>query len=625
VCGIAGFDRVRDAEGAGRSLQAALANRGPDGAWSRSVGRYCLVQTRLAVIDLSPRVTYPMCNESRDLWLLFNGEIYGYPDVRDELETRGHCFSTDCDAEVVVHAYEEWGIDAFARLNGMFALALVDERRDEIVLTRDSYGIKPLVRTTGAKFAFASDALALVGSGLSDGAIDQAALSAYVDLHYLPPPLTGLADVQAVMPGEAVIRNGDGTERSVHWGQSTFTGSDSRSAGVALHELDEALGQAVRDQLVADVDVGIFLSSGIDSALLLSYAVSAGVKTVAFTVGFAGFGDYDEARRASEIALRCGVEHHVEQFDLGFIQALQQVSEACDVPLADASAVATLLLAHMARSTVTVALSGTGGDELFAGYYRHRAHRARSLAARLPEPARGAMGRLPASRAASRGSSLRLATSYLARLANAPSDDPASQYIELVGGATSNGADLALLFAVDRDKARREAMSRHWLTPGLAASPLDAVQEFDVRTYLPGDLLVKEDRATMRHSVEARVPFLDKAVVALARRIPPRQRASLLVGKRPLRRLARRRLGAAGLTWQKRGFAVPLAQLFREQWKREARDWFGSLESQLVDGGRVADALDSGTLDAGDAWALAVLGAWEDRVRTVGSRSRHAL
>ena len=222
MCGIAGYERGAHTEHTARCPQAALANRGPDGAWSQDVGRYCLVQTRLAVIDLDPRVRYPMSNESRDLSLLFNGEIYGYRAMRRELEGHGHRFRTACDAEVVVHAYEEWGIDAFARLNGMFALVLVDERANEVVLARDRYGIKPLVRTTGTEFAFASDALALVASGLSRGSVDEPALSAFVDLHYLPPPLTGLTDVRAVLPGEVVIRDGHGSERSIQWAQSTF-------------------------------------------------------------------------------------------------------------------------------------------------------------------------------------------------------------------------------------------------------------------------------------------------------------------------------------------------------------------------------------------------------------------
>ena len=285
------------------------------------------------------------------------------------------------------------------------------------------------------------------------------------------------------------------------------------------------------------------------------------------------------------------------------------------MPLADASAVPTLLLARMAGNAVTVALSGTGGDELFAGYYRHRAHRLRALAARVPGPVRRSLGRLPASRHRSRNTSRRLATSYLVRLATAEPRDPSAQYMALVAGATSGGADAVLRFVPDRARARRETAERYGFTSEPAGSMLDAIQEFDLRTYLPGDLLVKEDRATMHYSVEARVPLLDNAVVAVAQRVSPEQRATLLVGKRPLRRLAARRLGGTGVPFQKRGFAVPLTELFRGRWRSEAREWFGSIDSEVLDGRRVVEAQDSGALDAADVWAFAALAGWEQRVR----------
>jgi asparagine synthase (glutamine-hydrolysing) len=622
MCGIAGFVRPGAPDAVANSLEESLARRGPDGAWTARRGDVSLVQTRLAVIDLSPGVSYPMPNESEDVWLLFNGEIYGYEAVRQRLEGLGHRFRTACDAEVVVHAYEEWGAECFTHLNGMFAVAILDERSGDLLLARDRFGIKPLVHTTGDTFAFSSDALSLVESGLVDGAIDLEAVEEFLQFHYVPPPKTGLEGVVALEPGTALVRERGGQVTTVRWAPRMFEhGAISEGPPVGVADLDHALAQAVERQLVADVPVGVFLSSGIDSALLLSYAVSAGHRPLAFTVGFAGFGDYDETRRASEVASRLGVEHHVDQFDIGFADALDLVCRAFDTPLADASAIPTLLLARMARELVTVALSGTGGDELFAGYYRHRAHRIRPFASRLPKPARAALMAMAPSDAAPRRSSLQAARSYLARLASAGGGDFAEQYLDLLTREVSPAAQASLRFRTDAAAARSAPAKRHALGDDHAGRPLDAVQEFDLKTYLPGDVLLKEDRATMYSSLEARVPFLDDAVVDIAQRIPPSERASLFVGKKPLRRLASQRLGAAQLTWQKRGFAVPLSQLLRGNWTEEARSWFQSLESSLVDGRRVCDALGHPDVDPTEIWALAILGAWEQRLADARKRA----
>ena len=622
MCGIAGFVQHHGrVEQIARTLAESLGRRGPDGSWTMRRGDVSFVQTRLAVIDLSPDVVYPMANEDENVWLLFNGEIYDYGVLRRRLRGLGHRFRTACDAEVVVHAYEEWGTDCFRHLNGMFALAILDERTGELVLARDRYGVKPLVYTLGEPFAFSSDAISLIESGLAAGAIDMTAIEEFVHFHYVPPPSTGLAGLCSIEPGTALVRARGGERRTIHWATPTF-GGDPDEDGVpsGLAELDAAIGEAVERQLVADVDVGVFLSSGIDSALLLSYATGAGRRPVAFTIGFSGFGDYDEAARAAKLALRLGVDHHVEQFNIGFVDALELVSHAFDSPLADASAIPTVLLARMARRRVTVALSGTGGDELFAGYYRHRAHRLRPITSRVPEALGSALSHVTLSRGASRRSSLQAAASYAARLASAGGSDFMQQYSELVAGSLSPAARAALRFPVDVEDVRRRVARRHSFSDGSFKRAQDKIQDFDLETYLPGDVLFKEDRASMYSSVEARVPFLDQAVVDVARRIPPSDRASLIIGKKPLRQLASKRLGGGQLTWQKRGFAVPLDELLKGPWKHAAQEWFDSLNSSLVDGRRVRAQLDGPHYDAAEVWALATLGAWEGRLAEVRAK-----
>jgi asparagine synthase (glutamine-hydrolysing) len=617
VCGIAGFqiDGV-DARVASSALIEALEARGPDGSWSAVRGSIALVETRLAVIDLSDDVVYPMANENGDVHLVFNGEIYDHDVLRRDLEGRGHRFRTRCDAEVVLHGYEEWGVDVFPRLDGMFALAIVDERNGDVVLARDRLGIKPLVRSTGSPFAFASDAIALVRAGLSAGQIDLPALHGFAAFHYVPPPETGIVGLAQVRPGSAVRRRRDGTEDEIVWAKTPFA-EPAPGKGPTVEEAQNALLAAVRRQLVADVEVGIFLSGGLDSTLVLCAAVALGSRPQAFSVGFAGHGDYDEAASAARVASRLGVPHHVAQFRSSFVEAVSAVAQAYDTPFADPSAVAMIELAQLARAQVTVALSGTGGDDLFAGYYRHRAHHLRPLVGRVPPALLGLVARGASRQGGARRSRVRLAGSYLARLGEAGGRSDVEQYLSLVANQTSAGGLRAFRFRADPAETAGAIARRLGLEEPLLPSQLRAIQQFELRTYLPGDLLCKEDRATMAVGLEARVPLLDDELVGLAERTPENRMASVLQGKIVLRELA----GRFGVPIRslKRGFAVPIGAYFDGPWRSEAREWFSSLESDLVDGDAAVRLLDEPEAPASDLWALATLAGWEDRLKEARS------
>jgi asparagine synthase (glutamine-hydrolysing) len=613
MCGIAGFEvKGLDVPATSGALIRALTPRGPDASWSALRSGLALVETRLAVIDLSDDVVYPMPNERGDVHLVFNGEIYDHDVLRGELEARGHRFRTRCDAEVVVHGWEEWGVDVFARLNGMFALAILDERRGEIVLTRDRLGIKPLVRTTGKRFAFSSDAIALVEAGLSSGEVDLRALRSFVAFQYVVPPATGIADVVQVSPGTAVCRRSDGTEREILWAETPFSQASSNGA-TTIEEADEALHNAVRRQLVADVEVGVFLSGGVDSTLVLSAATALGAQPQAFSLGFAGHGDYDEAGTAAHIARRLGVPHHVTEFRSSFVNAVESIAQAYDTPFADASAAAMIELAAFARERVTVALSGTGGDDLFAGYYRHRAHRLRPLIARVPSRLLRSAERASSTQGEARRSRRRLLGSYAARIAAAADGSDVEQYLALVGNLTSSQGLEAVRFDVDPADTATEVARRFGFEEPLVPTPLAAIQRFELRTYLPGDLLCKEDRATMAVGLEARVPLLDNEFVDLAERTPEDRMMSLRRGKIILRELAKR-YGAptAGL---KRGFAVPLGTYFGGPWREEACEWFRSIDSELVDGKAAVRLLEKRPAPVTDLWMLATLAGWEDRLK----------
>jgi asparagine synthase (glutamine-hydrolysing) len=612
MCGIAGWEAQLGTSVPAEAALGAMRHRGPDGGWTRRHGSWELVQTRLAVIDLSPDVRYPMLSEDGEIALLFNGEIYNHRELQRELTGRGHTFATSCDAEVVLHGWEQWGAALFPRLNGMWAFALADRRTGKLVLARDRFGIKPLVRTVGGRFAFASDARTLVRCGLSLGSLNHEAIAAYAAFHYVPEPHTGVAGIEQIPPGHYLERDaGGGGERLSRWARPLFA-PDRRVDPVPVEEAEAVLLDAVSRQLVADVPVGVFLSGGTDSALMLSLAVEAGARPLAFTLGFAGHGGYDETQAAMHTARRFGVPHRVEALDLDLDSVLARHAAAYDTPFADSSAIATLPLAARARAEVTVALSGTGGDDLFAGYYRHRLPWFHASARRLPRPLLDRLARLDPARGAERSTRSSLARSYAIRLAESARQDLAEAYLTLLTSGTSARA-LAALPELDVRGAARRVAARNGLFTATRPD-LDALQRFELATYLPGDLLVKEDRATMAYSLEARVPLLDEVVARLADRAPGTQRASMRLGKRLLHDVARKR-GLLSRRAPKRGFAVPLGDLFAGKWNAPARAALCGAESDLVDGHVAAPLLDQPRVHGADVWMLLALATWERELR----------
>ena len=331
--------------------------------------------------------------------------------------------------------------------------------------------------------------MALVAAGLSRGERDLDAIDEYLAFHYIPPPLTGVTDVEALPPGTFIRRSADGAEQEGTWSQPRF----GEGGAVTALDLDDILGAAVARQLRADVPVGVFLSGGLDSSLLLSYAAAAGAKPHAFTLTFSGHGDYDESQTASRLAEHYAVPHDLVALDFDFSNAVDAVSRAYDVPIADPSAIATLKLAEHARQHVTVALTGTGGDDLFAGYYRHRAHLLHRYIKRLPL---GRIARLDPGRGRERRSRRALARSYLVRLAAGAAQNGWEQYLSVVGASTSVQALGAMRRQpLEMSAVRQRVLRRH--DPGSPVATLDAIQEFELATYLDGNLMVKEDRATM--------------------------------------------------------------------------------------------------------------------------------
>jgi asparagine synthase (glutamine-hydrolysing) len=457
-------------------------------------------------------------------------------------------------------------------------------------------------------------------AGLSAGRPDRGAVAEHLALQLVGAPLTGVEDLVDVAPGSWLRRGRDGREQSAMFASvDPDTPAPRREVDPSL--LDDALRLAVRRQLVADVPVGVLLSSGIDSSLVLSYAAELGALPAAFTVGFAGFGDYDERGGAAALAARLGVPHEYAELEVSFDDAVALHAGAFDRPFADSSAIATLQLARLARRAVTVVLSGTGGDELFAGYYRHRAHRLRRAARAIPAGPADALAQRAAGGGGSRRSAAALFAGYLQRLAAAGAGDEAAQYLALLTRGDAAVAAAAPGAAVDVPATAAAFARRTGLRRRPDSTPARDFAGHDARSYLPADLLVKEDRSTMAVGLEARVPLLDDAVLAVALAMPDAQKHGLRAGKLPLRRLAEQRLPGGVHRGRKRGFAVPLAPLLAGDWREPARAWLHDVRSDWVDGPRAAALLDGAPLRADGVWSLVTLVAWERELAAARARA----
>ncbi len=555
MCGIAGIFAAApqapvDAE-AVRRMADRLQHRGPDGAGLRRGPGYALAHRRLSIVDLTGGAQ-PMGTRDGRLWVTFNGEIYNYLQLRAELEAGGAVFTTRSDTEVLLHGYRAWGTGLAARLWGMFAFALVDEQRHELYLARDRLGKKPLYwceRDGG--FAFASELKALHALGF-DRRLRADAIAQFLALRYVPDPATVFAAVQKLPPAHWCRVHGGGVEQRRYW-QLDFTPDDSSPRAAHEERVLALLDDAVRIRLMGEVPLAPFLSGGIDSyAVVDSMTRTLRRPVSACTIGFTD-PRFDERPAARAAAAACGAALHEEVLAADRLLELDWYAETFDEPFSDSSAVPTYHVSRLARRHVTVALSGDGGDEAFGGYRRYlfdvREHRARRW---LPRPLWRLLGAawpkadwLPRRLRARR---------TLQNLACTPA----------VAYARSVSAHLPEeVFAVLRREHHAAAGDPH--APLLqayaqctAASPLHRAVATDLATWLPGDILVKADRASMAVALEVRSPFLDHRLLEAAARIPPAWHLEGGRTKAFLRRALARRLTPAALQRRKQGFSVPL-------------------------------------------------------------------
>ena len=573
MCGIAGavtFSGRRIEQASIVSMCQAIEHRGPDergvlvlpppgapGETLRaSVG---LGSQRLAIIDVAGG-HQPIPNEDETVWTVFNGELYNYRALRRDLEARGHHFRTSSDTECIVHLYEDKG-DAFvADLEGMFVLALWDTRKERLLLARDRFGKKPLLYAdSGTELRFGSEFQALVADGTLQRELDIEALDAYLMFMAVPAPSTIYKSIRKLPPASILTRDRSGTSVSSYW-KLEYLPKSSISEADATVRVRELLTDAVRKRLISEVPLGAFLSGGVDSGAVV--AIMAGlsdrpVKT--FSIGFADE-DYNELPHARRIAERFGCEHHEFVVEPRAIDVLPTLVRHYGEPYADSSAIPSFYLSRLTRQHVTVALNGDGGDEAFAGYGWHFANRVSERWQHVPGPLRWAAEHL-ASAVIPHSAERRAWPSRVRRFLRQAAGDRASRYQAWIGVfSTDLKAELVRApWRADVTTQRLEALFAS--RPGLDA--VDAYLAADTDWYLPTDLLVKVDIATMANSLEARSPFLDHHLVEFVARLPSRFKLRGRTSKYILRRAVADLVPPETLSRAKRGFAVPIGRWFR--------------------------------------------------------------
>jgi asparagine synthase (glutamine-hydrolysing) len=573
VCGIAG--RVNFASGAPvapatvRAMCDLIAHRGPDGSGVHCDGPVGFGHRRLAIIDLSPGGAQPMQTPDRALVITFNGEIYNYRDLRSELAGKGHAFRSESDTEVILAAYREWGTSCVERLDGMFALALWDGPRRRLFIARDRLGKKPLhYRIDRDGLAFASEAKAFLAEPGFSREVDLQAVSHYLSLQYVPAPLSAFKGVTKLPPAHTLVVE-DGQVSVRRYWRLSYVPQLELSDAEAEAGLTERFRAAVRQRLISDVPLGAFLSGGIDSGLVVSFMAELSPQVRTFSIGF-GEADYNELPAARLVAERYATTHTEFVVEPHAIDLLPQLVWHYGEPYGDSSALPTYILSELTRRHVTVALNGDAGDENFAGYDRYVASEMARRADVVPRPIRQLVAATAdAVASGSRNRTVRRARRFLGKLAESPNRRYAAWMTYFDAERQAQLATPALMAGVTDDAV---ALLERAFDASDAPTPLERTLNVDVTTYLPDDLLVKVDIATMAHGLEGRSPLLDHHLMEYAARLPARFKVRGGEKKWLLRQLARKRLPASLVTLPKKGFGVPIDHWFRGELQGFARD-----------------------------------------------------
>jgi asparagine synthase (glutamine-hydrolysing) len=559
ICGIASRTTAPDLDRLA-AMSASLVHRGPDSGGEYANGAVALAARRLSIIDLAGG-DQPMASEDGSCVVVQNGEIYNYPELRRELEREGHRFRTHCDTEVHLHLYERHGPEYVRRLRGMFAVALWDGGERRLVLARDRYGIKPLYyRDTGDSLEFASELRAL-----PRGEIDVDALESFLAFNSIPAPYSIFRDTRKLPAGHLLVwseRAGIELSRYARPGPMPVDELRGDDEAELVEELRARLRDSVRAHLLSDVPVGVLLSGGVDSAVLAALAAQETRDAVhTFTIGFEER-SFDERADARLVAERYGTNHHELLVRPDPTLLLPALAEAFDEPFADSSALPTYLVSQLAAEHVKVALSGEGGDELFGGYYTYAADLLADRVAPLARLARPLVERLPTSTAKA---SFDYKAKRFVRAAQLPPLERHHGWKEIFS------PDLRAELRGSRSSFDPVDIYRTRYAETEGADPLARLQDVDFGVYLVDDLLVKTDRASMAHSLEARVPFLDSVVTNFAFGLPAKHKVRGLSKKILLRKAAAPLVPREIVHGRKRGFSIPAAAWLRGELEPFAR------------------------------------------------------
>ena len=568
MCGIAGMvqtypDGVVDNAAVHRMCQA-IVHRGPDDEGIFVKGGVGLGMRRLSIIDLAGG-HQPVFNEDKTIWIVFNGEIYNFPELRGELEKRGHRFYTHSDTEVIVHLYEDLGADCVKKLRGMFAFALYDERKGKLLMARDRLGKKPLhYALIGGRLLFGSEIKSILAVAPELASVNHEALLQYMYFGYVPDPITAFLPIQKLPPGHLLeFESGEAHVRQ-YWDLPEYGTHQPRSEEECLEELEWRLAEAVRIRLISDVPLGALLSGGTDSSTVVALMARASSKPVkTFSIGFK-HDDFNEAHYARIVAKHFGTEHHELILEPNVLETVETLTSSLEEPFGDSSMLPTYYVSCMARKHVTVALSGDGGDELFAGYDRYGIHLRRQVFERIPPSIwrmyrKHVYPRLPQDM---RGRKFSYNVSLPWR----------ERYVDGISFVPSFERDMPLLSDAFRDVLRTagnpdDVMYRYF-DQAPAKDPVSQMLYVDTKTYMVADILTKVDRMSMATSLEVRVPILDHLFVEWVTGLPAEWKLRGGQQKYILRKLAERvGVPREALYRPKQGFALPLVHWIRNELK----------------------------------------------------------
>ncbi len=564
MCGIAGilsFHGKLIHRNQIKCMTDLLAHRGPDAEGCYVSGAIGLGHRRLAILDLSPDGIQPMSNEDQSIWIVFNGEIYNFQEIRVELQQKGHVFHSRTDTEVIVHAYEEWGLECLKRLNGMFAFGLWDETKQRLWLVRDRLGIKPLFFAHLADtLLFGSEIKALLSYPQLARTIDYEALAYYLALNYTPAPYTLFANVRQLLPGQYLLADAFGKVQQVTYWDVTYDETNPlRHEAAYIEQFNALLEDSIRLRLNSDVPFGAFLSGGVDSSSVvywMSQLLSDPVNT--FTIGF-NEDSFDELPYAQQVSRLLDTMHHERIVLADAATILPRVVWHAEEPTADSSMIAVYHLAKLAREHVTMVLTGDGADEILAGYETYQAHHVHQMYRRIPHwfRSRIIMPLVHALPVSDRKVSWDFKLRQFVKNGEQSSEDAHASW-RMIFNAPERAALLQPLQGHPESRVDVLNLYRAAFAATNAQDPLNRMLYVDTRFYLPNDMLVKVDRMTMAHGLEAREPMLDYRLVEFAASVPPGLKLKYLFKKKYLLKKAMQGKLPDQILWRKKaGFNVP--------------------------------------------------------------------